>query len=877
MRRWKGKARSRPPVIGVVEMMEPRTLLSVSAAVHHKPVPAVHHVTKPVKHPVVKKTHGPAAKPGAVIFGKPSSNPFATPNSGPTPGPPGFEPNQLRHFYNVDSVTFGQIAGDGSGQTIAIIDAYDQSHLLPTTDPNYATSGSDLYEFDQQFGLPDPPSFKIYDEYGTLGRAGGYDFNWAIEESMDVEWAHAMAPKANIILIEAYSTSSSDLLNSSIATAVSLGATVVSMSFTYYDANYNSLFNAPGVTFLASAGDQGSNSYDSPASSKNVVAVGGTTITTSDINGTYSSETTWNDQYGATGGGLSQSQVKPSYQAAYPSSILQNTTQRGIPDVAFDGDPASGAWVLDTPGGGWYRVGGTSLGSPCWAGLIAVADQGRAILGLGSLSGNPTSGIIGTLPRLYSLPSSDFHDITTGNNNTYSAGTGYDLTTGLGTPIASKLIPDLAGGATVTGQVFQDNNADAIYNGNDVALSGKAVYLDLNNLGYQVATDPIAVTNATGNFTFNDVIGGVGTVRLVSVPAGDVQVGNSAVTTAFGSTSTVAVALFPTAFGDSTSNDTYTLRISPTLPTQVQILVNNTLSYLAPTTLASTFSFSFTGSSDSLVVDGGNGNPIPTGGVTFNGGSSGNGNTLSLLGSAGNDTITANATSIVFGGNPINFSNAANLIVDPRGGVDALTVNAGTITVPAQTPGAGFLLRQFSNLTVASGAVVKFLTPAANADRAVIVTSNISINPAGTLDLGGNDMIVHSGVLGTLNSLVGSGFANGSWTGPGIDSSAAHSNPTALTALGTIQNSTDGIHPIYAIFDDQPVVAGDVLIKYTYYGDANLDGRIDGNDYTQVDSGYGSHGSLSGWVNGDFDYSNSVDGSDYSLIDNAFNMQSVQL
>ena len=159
----------------------------------------------------------------------------------------------------------------------------------------------------------------------------------------------------------------------------------------------------------------------------------------------YASETAWD----GSGGGPSAYENAPSYQSGVQSSGYRQT-----PDVAFDASPDSGAAVYDSYDFGaslpWDSVGGTSLSSPCWAGLIAIADQLRTSQGLGSLDG-PSQ----TLPALYSLPTADFHDITSGSNGTYSAGPGYDEVTGLGTPVANTLVPDLVFGVppTVAGAV----------------------------------------------------------------------------------------------------------------------------------------------------------------------------------------------------------------------------------------------------------------------------------------------------------------------------------------------------------------------------------------------------------------------------------------
>ncbi len=149
---------------------------------------------------------------------------------------------------------------------------------------------------------------------------------------------------------------------------------------------------------------------------------------------------------------------------------------------------------------------------------------------------------------------------------------------------------------------------------------------------------------------------------------------------------------------------------------------------------------------------------------------------------------------------------------------------------------------------------------------------------SGTLDLNNNDLDVPGGSLADLTNQIKLGFNGGSWNGPGgIISTAAVSDSSRLMTLGIILNNTDGSTQIYGTgrplgtFDKADPAFNDVLVKYTYFGDANLDGRVDGSDYSRIDNG--SMMSLTGWFNGDFNYDNVIDGSDYTLIDNAFNTQ----
>ena len=352
----------------------------------------------------------------------------------------GFTPQQMRAAYGIDQIAFGSVSGDGTGQTIAIVDAYDDPSLVSTRDPNFATS--DLAMFDKQFGLPDPPSFTKLNEFGGTTLPGTDPSNsWEMEEALDVEWAHAIAPNASIVLIECNTAGLGDLLNAGAKTAASLpGVSVVSMSFgtsefgsgeSSYDSNFTTPAGHQGVTFLASTGDSGSPG-EYPAYSPNVVAVGGTSLKLNGDN-SYQSEVAWS----GSGGGTSQFESEPTYQQG-----LQSTGKRTIPDVAFDANPSTGVAVYDSFGRSspWVQVGGTSLSAPSWAGLIAIANQGRVAAG-----GTTLNGLSQTLPAIDSLPSGDFHDITSGSNgSTFQAKPGYDEVTGLGTPVANLLVPDLA-------------------------------------------------------------------------------------------------------------------------------------------------------------------------------------------------------------------------------------------------------------------------------------------------------------------------------------------------------------------------------------------------------------------------------------------------
>src|SRR5271157_6066484 len=179
-----------------------------------------------------------------------------------------------------------------------------------------------------------------------------------------------------------------------------------------------------------------------PSVSPNVLAVGGTTLTLGAGN-TYGSETGWSDSTGGFSGldsGWRTYESEPSYQTATLQATGLNYGVRTTPDVSFNADPNTGVAVYDSVPysgqSGWFQVGGTSAATPAWAGLVAIADQGLATGGQGSLSGTQAQ------TDLYALPSSDFNDITTGFNG-YYATPGYDLVTGLGSPKANLVIADI--------------------------------------------------------------------------------------------------------------------------------------------------------------------------------------------------------------------------------------------------------------------------------------------------------------------------------------------------------------------------------------------------------------------------------------------------
>jgi subtilase family serine protease len=330
---------------------------------------------------------------------------------------------QMWHAYGFDQIRYSfqgaTYLGSGRGQTIAIVEAYG--------DPNIA---SDLRTFDAANAIPNTD---IHQQFvlTTATPQGPVAENdtWAKETAFDVEWAHGMAPKAHILLVQAKSSSFTDLVNAVDFARKQQGVSIVSMSWTVpeftSETGYDNIFTTPaghrGVTFVAATGDTGGQTAY-PAASPHVVAVGGTNLSV-DSHGNYLSETGWSNGGGGT------------------SSIEQKVE----PDVAYNAAPIQGYEIYNSTGltPGWTVDAGTSGGTPQWAALIAIVNQGRGYLGTGALN-----GITQTLPSLHALPQ-DFHDITTGNNG-HPATTGFDEVTGMGTPIANLLIPDLVFNAITT-------------------------------------------------------------------------------------------------------------------------------------------------------------------------------------------------------------------------------------------------------------------------------------------------------------------------------------------------------------------------------------------------------------------------------------------
>ncbi|MET3106706.1 hypothetical protein AAKU67_003777 [Oxalobacteraceae bacterium GrIS 2.11] len=376
-----------------------------------------------------------------------------------------YTPAQIRAAYglpglptNTGSLSAAQAAALGAGQTIYLIDAMN--------DPNVV---AELAAFNQSFGLPGcattviPGNTKLplaaassngcqfsvvynTDAGALTSTAPAFDSGWATEIALDVQWAHATAPFARIILIEAGSASSNSLIGA-ISLANAMGPGAVSMSFGGSEGSWtgsvDSVFGAANMTYLAATGDSGAG-VQWPAVSSHVLAVGGTTL---NYSGSGSrSETAWANG----GGGISAYIGKPAYQNnSVPDMGAQST--RAVADVSFNANPNTGQYLaVISPGTSsvsWLSAGGTSLSTPQWAGVIAIANAQRALTAKAAL-GAPHAALYNQISSVPGSYSAAFLDVTQGSDgscSSCSARAGYDEVTGLGTPNVSGLLNLLTG------------------------------------------------------------------------------------------------------------------------------------------------------------------------------------------------------------------------------------------------------------------------------------------------------------------------------------------------------------------------------------------------------------------------------------------------
>ena len=361
------------------------------------PPQAVQAASLPVQANINGSVHQPAC-PGPAAAGDSRCYAWVTPFA--TSSPTGLSPATIKSVYN-----FSTSLTAGAGQAIAIVDAYD--------DP---TAEKDLGVFSTQFGLPACTTangcFKKVNQTGGT-RYPRSNSGWALEISLDVQWAHAIAPGASILLVEASSASFTNLLAAEDYAAGHAAYVSNSWGASEFssEASYDTHFSRPGVSFFVSSGDKGLPAQY-PSASPKVISVGGTTLHF-DSSGSFTGETGWS----SGGGGCSTYETANAAQSGFSGyAQVSCAGKRATPDVALDADPNSGVSVYDsTPyygQSGWYQVGGTSASSPMWA--ARSADAGQVVSAAYVYASNIA-----------------FRDITSGYNGA-SCLVGYDLCSGRG-------------------------------------------------------------------------------------------------------------------------------------------------------------------------------------------------------------------------------------------------------------------------------------------------------------------------------------------------------------------------------------------------------------------------------------------------------------
>lgn len=327
-----------------------------------------------------------------------------------------YTPEQIKHAYGIDLLN-----GKGDNQKIAIIVPYGSS-----------TIEKDMEIFNRQFNLDKTDMEIFYPE----GKPDKEDISWALETSLDVEWVHALAPKASILLVVAKSDSIEDLIKA-IDYSVKIQADIVSMSWTIDEfedeISYESHFENRNVTFVAASGDN-PNKVNWPAVSSNVLAVGGTTFSLDLSGNLITSETSWSE----SSGGISKYITEPKYQVDYG---LNTNGYRAVPDVSFYADTSKGVWIYcssvynSNNQSGWTTSAGTSLGAPAWSAFISLINEYKK------------SSVNNIHDSLYRIAKSDDNSInfrnSINNKNLNSNIEKYNFATGLGSPLENNIYKTL--------------------------------------------------------------------------------------------------------------------------------------------------------------------------------------------------------------------------------------------------------------------------------------------------------------------------------------------------------------------------------------------------------------------------------------------------
>ena len=436
-------------------------------------VPAVSAVA-----PAASAAHLTSVRPtpavGSPVLTKGLTAPISTTQCQAQLGIACYSPVQYRVAYDLNPLYNGQAlhrAITGAGRTIVIVDSFGSP-----------TIANDLHVFDQQWGFPDPDL-----QVMQFGKVPPFDptdstmVGWAEETTLDVEYAHSIAPGAKIVLAETpvaevegtsgfpeMMSAEQSLINRGIGDVITQSFGATENTFPGFSSgDFSSLLNlrfafkdalAHRVTVLASSGDDGATGAESdgatlypmrvnswPSSDPLVTSVGGSMLNLDNNGNRLSPDVVWNDGFGAGGGGLSGVFPRPIYQISVNRDVGKS---RGTPDISMSAAVNGGAWIYTSFGGvsvGWHIIGGTSEASPIFSGIVALADQ-AAHHRLGLI--NPGLYLLGALAQ-HGDHNTGIVDVTSGDNSFagvtgFDAGTGYDLASGWGTIDAAKFVPALA-------------------------------------------------------------------------------------------------------------------------------------------------------------------------------------------------------------------------------------------------------------------------------------------------------------------------------------------------------------------------------------------------------------------------------------------------
>jgi hypothetical protein len=429
------------------------------------------------------------------------------------------------------------------------------------------------------------------------------------------------------------------------------------------------------------------------------------------------------------------------------------------------------------------------------------------------------------------------------------------------------------------------------------------------NWGDGSAVEPLTL-NADKTFNLGHVYANPGTYTA-TVTVND-NVGGSGV-------DNIVVSVTPAPRAGGPGNDTYIIRMDPSASGMMQFFENRTIaqgpSYTVAYSAMSNYTFNGVGGDDTFIIDASFGNPIPVGGVNFNGGGQGaNGDMLQVTGGAANDAVIIRASQVQVGSLNISYGGTEMIRFDGNGGDDTLTINNFVSFMPIFNGGTG------NNTLVLNAGEYDYLEDAANStanlnlvannsatyvfaanqhlgsltlngtstafvpegSAVVLVTNGLSMGAQATLDLGDNDLVLQAtaanrdAMLAMINGLLHSGRNGGTWDGPGINSSTAALDPKRITGLAAIVNDRGDGTVVRGTVGGEAVNVNSILLKHTYNGDANEDGVLNADDYAQIDAGFASH--ATGYYNGDFNFSGGAPNSDdYFLIDRAFADQGAPL